>query len=131
MLRAEDNAGGRISQWISPGFTIRAAGDTTVSLTWYPHAEIMTLAGLRTYELFVLAISSTPFAWMPQATLSVVGGEMVDNVTGAVGDGCNIAGTMPLRFSQLEIASTVGYQTSQSASADGANGRCSPSANCR
>ena len=93
IVRAESNAGGRVSQWIAPGFTIRAAGDTTVSFTWYPHADVSTPAGLRTYELFALSISSTPFAWMPQAKLSVVGGETLDVVTGAVCDGWNIAGT--------------------------------------
>ena len=31
------------------------------------HSRRSTLAGPATYDLFVLSISSTPFAWMPQA----------------------------------------------------------------
>ena len=57
---------------------------------------------------------------MPQAIVSGYGGEIVDNVTGAVGHGFNVQGTIPLRFSQLEIKSTVGYQTSRGDGQDGA-----------
>jgi hypothetical protein len=118
--RMEDDAGNLISQSISPGIVIRAAGDTVVALEWQPHIETVTLAGPRSYDSFVLSVSSTPFAWMPRATLSAFGGEMVDNVTGVVGEGYNVQGTIPLRFSRLEIASTFGYQTFRSADASGA-----------
>jgi hypothetical protein len=116
----QDDAGRLINQSISPGIVIRAAGDTVLVLEWQPHIETMTLAGPRTYDSFLLSVSSTPFPWMPAVTLSAFGGERVDNVTGIVGDGYNVEGTIPLRFSRLEIASTFGYQTFRSVDARGA-----------
>jgi hypothetical protein len=117
--RIEGNVGGRINQAISPGFVIRAARDTMVSFAWQPNTETMTLAGLRTYDSFRLAVSATPFPWMPQAILSVTGGKMPDTVTGAIGDGWSIQGTIPLRFAQFEIGSTLGHQSLQATGADG------------
>lgn len=118
--RQETSSGERITQSLSPGFTIRAAGDTLMSINWSPHVDTLTLAGPRTYSMVSLSVSSTPFLWMPEAMLSAYGGEIVDNVTGAIGDGFNVQGTIPLRFSRLEIKSTVGYQTSRGTGLDGA-----------
>jgi len=115
----EDDAGSVISQSISPAFVIRAAGDTLLTIEWQPHTQTMTLAGPRTYDSFLLDISSTPFPWMPGATLSAFGGERIDNVTGIVGDGYNAQGTIPIRISRLEVASTAGYQTFRAADATG------------
>jgi hypothetical protein len=114
-----DGAGALISQSIAPGFVMRAAGDTLVSLQWQPRATTMTLAGPRTYDSFLLSLASTPFPWMPGVTLAAFGGERVDNVTGVVGDGYNVEATIPVRFSRLEIASTIGYQTFRSAATSG------------
>lgn len=118
----EGDAGGVINQSISPGLVLRAAGNTLIAIEWQPHVETMTLAGLRTYHSFLLGASSTPFPWMPGATLTAFGGERVDNVTGIVGDGYNIQGTIPVRFSRLELASTLGYQTFRSADVSGGRG---------
>lgn len=115
-----DSAGGRISQSIAPGFVVRAAGDTQVSVAWEPNAVSTTLAGPRSYGSFALGISSTPFPWMPQATVSASIGDALDNVNGTVGDGINLVATIPLRFSRLEIGSTIGYQTLRSRAADDA-----------
>jgi hypothetical protein len=120
MSRVESSNGSRISHSLSPGFVLHAARDTSVSLAWQPHSETMTLTGPRTYSSFLLGITSTPFPWMPQAVLSATGGDIVDSVTGAIGDGVNFQGTLPLRFSRFEIASTVGYQTLRSNDAQGA-----------
>jgi Domain of unknown function (DUF5916)/Carbohydrate family 9 binding domain-like len=120
VTRIQDDLGGRISQSVAPGFVVRAAGDTYVSLAWQPNATSTTLAGPRSYDSWLLAISSTPFSWMPQATLSVSAGDVLDTVTGAVGDGIALLATIPLRFSRLEIESTVGYQTSRGTGLDGA-----------
>jgi hypothetical protein len=120
VMRVQDNAGRRISQSIAPGFVVRAAGDTQVSLAWQPHSVSTTLAGPRSYDSWVLGISSTPFPWMPQAAVSASTGDVLDNVTGAVGDGINLVGTLPLRFSRLEIGSTIGYQTLRSRALDDA-----------
>jgi hypothetical protein len=73
-----------------------------------------TLAGPRSYDSWLLAISSTPFPWMPQALISLSAGETPDNVTGDIGDGINLIATIPLRFSRLEIGSTIGYQALRS-----------------
>lgn len=113
------NPGQRLSRMISPGFAIRAAGDTEVSFAWRPHSEIMTLAGLRSHSTFVLGITATPFAWMPRAALSVTVGEVPDNVAGRIGDGFSAQGTIPLRFARLEITPTGGYQTLEARGADG------------
>lgn len=118
--RQETSSGERISQSFSPGFTIRAAGDTLMSMNWYPHVDTLTLAGPRTYSMVSLSVSTTPVSWMSEATLSAYGGEIVDNVTGTISDGFNIQGAIPLRFSRLEIESTVGYQTSRGTGLDGA-----------
>lgn len=117
--RVEGDAGGVINQSISPGLVLRAAGDTLIAIEWQPHVETVTLAGLRTYHSFLLGASSTPLPWMPGATLTAFGGERVDNVTGIVGDGYNIQGTIPVRFSRFELASTLGYQTFRSADVSG------------
>jgi hypothetical protein len=116
----EDAAGSLINQSISPALVIRAAGDTLLTIEWQPHIETMALAGPRTYDSFLIGLSSTPFPWMPGVTLSAFGGERVDNVTGIVGNGYNVQGTIPVRFSRLEIASTVGYQTFRAADRSGA-----------
>lgn len=118
--RVDGSDGGRISQSIAPGFVLDAAGDTSVSLSWLPHSQTMTLAGPRTFSSYTLGIASTPFPWMPQATLSATAGDMVDVVTGAVDDGINVLGTLPLRFSRFEIASTVGYQALRGIDSTGA-----------
>lgn len=118
VARVEYNTGERINQSIAPGFVVRAARDTQISLAWQPNAVSTTLAGPRSYDTWVLGISSTPFPWMPQATMSAVTGDVLDNVTGAIGDGINVVATIPLRFSQLEIGSTVGYQTLRSRAVD-------------
>ena len=57
---------------------------------------------------------------MPQAMLSLSAGETPDTVTGAIGDGINLVATIPLRFSQLEIGSTIGYQAMRSRALDNA-----------
>lgn len=116
----ERGAGARLGQSFSPGFVVRAAGDTTVSLNWYPQVDTLTLAGPRNYSIINVDIESTPFPWMPHVTLTAFGGSRVDNVTGARGDGFNAQGAIPLRFSRLEIKSTVGYQTFRSDDANGA-----------
>jgi hypothetical protein len=118
--RKEGSSGERISQWVSAGFVLRAAEDTDVTLNWYPRVDTLTLAGPRSYGMVSLSITSTPVPWVPEAILSAYGGEIVDNVTSAVGHGFNVQGTIPLRFSQLEIKSTMGYQTSRGAGQDGA-----------
>jgi uncharacterized protein DUF5916/cellulose/xylan binding protein with CBM9 domain len=110
----EDDSGGLIYRSIAPGIVVRAAGDTLLALYWQPHIETLTLAGPRTYESFTINVSSTPFPWMPGATLSAFGGERVDNVTGIVGHGYNVQGNIPVRISQLEVASALGYQTFRS-----------------
>jgi hypothetical protein len=120
MSRKEGNSGERIAQWASAGFVVRGAGDTEVTLDWYPHVDTLTLAGPRSYGIVNLTVTSTPVPWMPEAVVSGYTGEIVDNVTGAVGHGFNILGTIPLRFSRLEIKSTVGYQTSRGAGQNGA-----------
>lgn len=120
MSRKESTGGERIGQWISAGFVMRAGGDTDVTLDWYPRVDTLTLAGPRSYGMVSLSVTSTPVPWMPEAIVSGYGGEIVDNVTGAVGHGFNVQGTIPLRFSQLEIKSTVGYQTSRGAGQGGA-----------
>jgi hypothetical protein len=48
---------------------------------------------------------------MPQAMLSASAGDVLDNVTGVLGEGFNLVATVPLRFSRLEIGSIAGYQT--------------------
>jgi hypothetical protein len=118
VARVDDNAGARINESIAPGFVIRAARDTQISLAWQPNAVSTTLAGSRSYDSWVLGITSTPFPWMPQATMSAVAGDALDNVTGAIGDGINVVATIPLRFSQLEIGSAIGYQTLRSRAVD-------------
>jgi hypothetical protein len=121
VARVQDDAGGRINQSIAPGFVVRAAGDTQLSLAWQPNAVSTTLAGPRSYDSFVLGISSTPFPWMPQATVSASAGDVLDSVTGTIGDGINLVATIPLRFSRLEIGSTIGYQTMRSRAVDDAS----------
>jgi hypothetical protein len=116
--RVDARDGGRISQYVSPGISLRAARDTIVSLAWQPRAQITTLAGARSYDSFVLGMTSTPFPWMPQAALTVTGGDVVDNVTGAIGGGFSVQGTVPLRFSRLEIRTSAGYQTLHSRDGD-------------
>jgi hypothetical protein len=118
VMRVQDNSGGRISQSIAPGVAVRAARDTYVSLAWQPNAMSTTLAGPRSYDSWLLGVSSTPFAWMPQAMVSLSAGEMPDKVTGAIGDGINLVATIPLRFSRLEVGSTIGYQTLRSRALD-------------
>jgi hypothetical protein len=120
VMRTQDGAGGLISQSVAPGFVVRAASDTYLSLAWQPNATGTTLAGPRNYDSWLLAISSTPFSWMPRATVSVSAGDVLDNVTGTIGDGITLLATIPLRFSQLEIESTLGYQTSRGTGLDGA-----------
>lgn len=119
LARVQTDTGRKISQSISLGFVARAASDTQISLAWEPNAVSTTLAGPRSYGSWLLGISSTPFAWMPQATLSLSAGDKVDNVTGATGDGMNLLATIPLRFSRLEISSALGYQALRSRTADG------------
>jgi hypothetical protein len=119
--RKESNAGERIAQWISAGFVMRGAGNTDVALNWYPHVDTLTLAGRRSYGMVSVTVTSAPVPWMPGATLTGYGGEIVDNVTGAIGHGLNVRGTVPLRFSRLEIQSTIGYQASRGAGQDGAS----------
>jgi hypothetical protein len=111
MSRKESDTGERINQWTSVGFVIRAAGNTDITLDWYPRVDTLTLAGPRNYGMAAVTISSTPLPWMPQARLSAFGGEMVDNVTGTVGDGFNVQATIPLRFARFELSSTGVYQT--------------------
>lgn len=118
VMRVQDNSGGRISQSIAPGVVVRAARDTYLSLAWQPNAVRTTLAGPRSYDSWWFAISSTPFPWMPQAVISVSAGETPDNVTGAIGDGLNLIATIPLRFSRLEIGSTIGFQALKSRALD-------------
>ena len=120
VARVEDAAGGRISQSIAPAFAVRAAGDTQISLAWQPRAVSTTLAGPRSYDSWVFAVSSTPFPWMPQASISAAAGDAPDNVTGGVGDAINLVVEIPLRFSRLEIGSAFGYQTLRSRAADAA-----------
>ena len=43
--------------------------------------------------------------------LSATTGDVLDYVTGTLGDGFNLVASIPLRFSRLEIGSTAGYQT--------------------
>jgi hypothetical protein len=119
LARMQDDVGRRINQSIAPGFVVHAVGNTQVSLAWQPNATSTTRAGPRSYDSWVLGISSTPFSWMPQATVSAVVGDAVDNVTGTIGDGTNFLATIPLRFSRLELASVIGRQTLRSRAADG------------
>lgn len=105
-----------VSEAISPGISLRATRDTTVALAWTPHAKVTTLVGSRSYSTFTLDLATTPFSWMPQATLSLMGGEMVDSITGEVGDGFSANVSIPLRFLRLELVSRVGYQTLESRS---------------
>jgi hypothetical protein len=114
LSRVDAHDGGRISQQISPGISLRAARDTIASLAWQPNTQVTTLAGPRSYDSFVLGITSTPFPWMPRAALSASGGDVVDSVTGVVGGGFSVKGTVPLRFSRLEIRTSAGYQTLRS-----------------
>ncbi|HKS57299.1 MAG TPA: DUF5916 domain-containing protein [Steroidobacteraceae bacterium] len=118
VMRVQDNSGGRISQSVAPGVVIRAARDTYVSLAWQPNALSTTLAGPRYCDSWVLGFSSTPFAWMPQAMISLSAGETPDNATGAIGDGINLIATIPLRFSRLEVGSTISYQSLRSRALD-------------
>jgi hypothetical protein len=111
VTRIEDGAGRRISTSIAPGFVVRAARDTQISLAWQPNAVSTTLAGPRSYDSWVLGISSTPLAWMPQATVSASAGDALDNVTGMIGEGFSLVATIPVRFSRFEIRSSFGYQT--------------------
>jgi hypothetical protein len=115
----ENGTGARIIQYIAPGFVIRASGDTTLLLNWYPRVDTLTLSGPRTYTIVSMDLDTTPFPWMPHAFLTAFGGKRVDNVTGIAGDAFNVRATIPLRFSRLEIKSTVGYQTFQSDDATG------------
>jgi hypothetical protein len=121
VARVQDDAGARINQSIAPGLVVRAARDTQISLAWQPNAVSTTLAGPRSYDSWVLGISSTPFPWMPQATVSASAGDALDTVTGMVGDGINLVAAVPLRFSRLEVRSTFGYQTLRSRTADDAS----------
>jgi hypothetical protein len=120
--RKTTSDGKRVTQWLSPGFNIRAEKNTLISLHWYPQADALTLAGASTYSLVSLSISSTPLPWMPEATLTVNGGEMVDYMTGAIGHGFSSQGTLPLRFSRFEIKSVTGYQTLRGARLNGTTG---------
>ena len=43
--------------------------------------------------------------------LSATTGDVLDNVTGTLGDGFSLVASIPLRFSRLEIGSIAGYQT--------------------
>ncbi len=122
VTRVRTTSGELVSQSVAPGFTVRAAGDTLVSLNWYPHAATFTFAGPRNYSIVNLSVSSTPFPWMPEAVLSAYGGDIVDTVTGAIGDGFNVQATIPLRFSRLEIRSSLGYQTSRGPVLDSTTG---------
>ncbi|HEY7638166.1 MAG TPA: DUF5916 domain-containing protein [Steroidobacteraceae bacterium] len=118
LSRVDAHDGGRISQYVSPGLSLRGARDTIVTLAWQPNAQITTLAGPRSYDSFVLGITSTPFAWMPQVALSASGGDVVDAVTGEVGGGFSVQGIVPVRFSRLEIKTSAGYQTLHSRRAE-------------
>jgi hypothetical protein len=118
--RKEGTSGERIGQSISTGFVMRAARDTDLTLEWSPRVDTQTLAGPRSYKTVSLALTSTPAEWIPQAVLSAVGGEVVDNVTGAIGHGFSVETTIPLRFSRLEIKSSIGYQSSRGDGLDGA-----------
>ncbi len=121
MSRKDSTTGERIGQWTSVGLTLRAAHDTDITFSWYPQVDTLTLAGPRTYRRAVVTLSSTPFRWMPQATLTAYGSELVDNVTGVIGDGFNVLATIPLRFARFELNSTGGYQTLETQAAAGAN----------
>lgn len=112
----ETGDGMKISQAVSPGISIRATRDTTVAARWTPGAEVMTLAGPRSYHTFSVDVTTTPFSWMPQATLSLTGGESVDNVTGEIGDGFSANISIPLRFFRLKLVPIAGYQTLKSRS---------------
>jgi hypothetical protein len=114
IARVQDNTGERISQSIAPGLVLRAAGNTQISLVWEPNAVTATFAGSRSHDSWGLNILSTPLSWMPQATVSASVGDVVDSITGATGDGFNLVVRIPLRFSRLEIGSTIGYQTLRS-----------------
>jgi hypothetical protein len=119
-MRVQDNSGGRISQSIAPGIVVRAARDTQVTLAWQPNAGDTTLAGPRSYDSWVFSASSTPFSWMPQATVAGSAGEMLDSVTGEVGEGMNLLAAIPLRFSRLETGSAIGYRALRSRAGDDA-----------
>jgi hypothetical protein len=118
VMRVQDSSGGKISQSIAPGLVFRGARDTYVSLAWQPNALRTTLAGPRSYDSWLLGISSTPFPWMPQAVISLSAGETPDHITGAIGDGINLIAKVPLRFSRLEISSAIGYQVLRSRALD-------------
>jgi hypothetical protein len=122
LSQVESDTGARLGRTISPGFAVRGAGDTVISLVWQPHTQTTALAGPRSFSSFSLGIRSTPFAWMPQAVLSVTGGQALDNVTGEVGKGFSLQGTIPLRFARLEITPTGSYQTLAASRADPARG---------
>jgi hypothetical protein len=118
-VRKEGANGEPLSQWTSIGLIIRAAGDTDITLGWYPRIDTLTLAGPRSYSRAEVTVSSSPFPWMPQATLVAYGTELVDNVTGVIGDGFNVQATIPLRFARFELSSTGGYQKLETPGADG------------
>jgi hypothetical protein len=121
MSRKESTSGELIGQWTSVGLTLRGVGDTDITLSWYPRFDTLTLAGPRSYSRAALIVSTTPFRWMPQATLVAYGSELVDSVTGLKGDGFNVTATIPLRFARFEINSTGGFQTLKTTAMDGAN----------
>jgi hypothetical protein len=118
--RVESNTGSQLSRTIAPGFDLRAAADTTVSLAWQPHTHVTTLGGARSYSSFVLSVTTTPASWMPQALVSIVVGQAVDRSTGTIGDGVSVEGTIPLRFARFELSSTGGYQRLDAIDSDGA-----------
>lgn len=117
-MRTEDDGGMKLAQTISPGIAVRAARDTLLTVSWRPKAEVTTGAGPRSYDSLAISLVSTPFQWMPNATLALTAGEMPDVVTGAVGDGLSMQAVLPIRFSRLEIHQSIGYQTLRSRTGD-------------
>src|SRR6185503_15474259 len=54
LSRVDSSTGATIGQAASPGISVRAARDTTISLAWQPHTTTTTLAGPRSYNSFLL-----------------------------------------------------------------------------
>jgi hypothetical protein len=103
--------GGRLSRSYGPGVELDAARDTTLTLFWYPRAMDTGIAGPRNFNFYSLTLLTSPFAWMPQASLIGEFGQALDLTTGEVAASQRWQAFLPVRIlDRLELGFLGAYQ---------------------
>jgi uncharacterized protein DUF5916/cellulose/xylan binding protein with CBM9 domain len=111
--------GTRLTRLLGPGLELNAARDTQLLVFWYPSASDTGPKGVRTYDNVNLSLISSPFSWMPQASLTAIVGTGLDYSTGDVVDSQSWQVSVPLRlFNHLELGVLAAYQQLKSRTPD-------------